>query len=220
MLQYSTIDVIFFELVLPEMKNTIYMLIWTTFFSLILGLIIALVMICTQPEGLHPNRFIYGIFEVVVDFLISMPFIVLAVTLIPLTRLIVGTSMGKTAAVVPLTTVTMCVIAKLIYDSLLEVNVWVVEAAKSFGASDFWVYYVMIKEAWPEIISGTTLSTITTLASTAMMGALGAGGVGYVAVVYGYQRTNNLVIATVVIVLIVFTQIIQYLGDFLYRKWR
>ena len=208
------------DMIIPEMWNTIYMLFFTTFFSLILGSGLAMLMIITKKGGLHPNRFVHNILEIIMDTLMSFPFVVLAVSIIPLTRLLVGTSIGKTAAVVPLTVATMAVFSKFIYDALLEVNEWMIEAAKSFGASDLNIIKIMFKESVPAIVSGTTLSIITTMGPATMMGALGAGGIGMVAVVYGYKQNNYLIMCTVIIVLIIFTQIIQFVGEFLYNHWR
>ncbi|PWJ51943.1 methionine ABC transporter permease [Faecalicatena contorta] len=216
----STISGILRTLVLPEMWNTIYMLLLTSILSMIFGCIVALIMICTRKGGLHANRVVFIVFETVVDLLISMPFIVLAVALTPLTVLIVGTSIGKTAALVPLTFVTTPVFAKFIYDGMLEVNPWLVQAAKSFGASDIQILRIMVKDSVPSIISGATLSCVTTLSSIAMMGAIGAGGVGAVAIIYGYQRSNYTVIWVVVGVLAVITQAIQIAGEYIYKKWR
>lgn len=214
----ASLTEIIFELVLPELGNTLYMLFLTTIFALVFGIIIALIMIYTDPQGLRPNRKVNLILEAIVDILMSMPFIILAVALIPFTRLIMGTCIGKTAALVPLIIATTPFIAKMIRDDLREVNGWTIEAAKSFGASDLRILYIMLKESVPNIVSGTTLSSIYTLGSTAMVGAVGAGGVGAVAIIYGYQMQNYKVIAVVVIVLIIFVQILQWAGDFSYKK--
>lgn len=218
--KYTTVSGILLNLVLPEMGNTFYMLLITTLFSMILGCGVALVMTITTKEGLHPNKIIFGVIEMTVDFLMSMPFIILAVTLTPLTLLIAGTSIGKTAALIPLTIATTPIFAKFIYDGMMDVNPTLVQAAISFGASDIQILWVMIKEAMPAIISGTTLSFVTTLSSIAMVGAVGAGGIGSVAIIYGYQRSNYLVIILVVILLAILTQIIQMTGEAIYRKWR
>lgn len=220
MLQNNSTWDIFIEQIVPEMGSTLWMLLVVTLLSLVLGGLIAIAMIFTKSNGLHPCKYIFGLLEGLVDVLISMPFIVLAVALIPLTRMLVGTSIGQVAALVPLTFVTMSTLAKLIYNGLLEVNIWVVEAAKSFGASNLQILFIMLKESLPVIISGTTLSTVTTLGSIAMMGSLGAGGIGFVAIAIGYKRNNPTAVWIIVIILIIFTQLINYLGVLLYEKWR
>lgn len=216
----SSISSILQTLVLPEMWNTLYMLFFTSIFSMVLGTAIALIMICTKKDGLRPNLIVFAIFETLVDLLISMPFIVLAVALTPLTLLIVGSSIGKTAALVPLTFVTAPMFAKFIYDGMLEVNPWVIQASMSYGASTWQTLRLIFKEAIPAIVSGATLSCVTTLSSIAMMGSIGAGGIGAVAIIYGYQRSNYMVIWVVVVVLAIITQLIQGLGDYIYKKWR
>lgn len=220
MTKYNTISGILMELVMPEMKNTIYMLVITSILAMIFGCIVALLLIVTDKEGLHPNRIIFAIAETIVDLLMSMPFIVLAVALTPLTVMIVGTSIGRTAALVPLTIATTPIFAKFIYDGMKEVNVYLIQAAKSFGASNMQILKIMLKEAVPAIISGATLSCVTTLSSIAMMGAVGAGGIGAVAIIYGYQRSNYTVIFLVIILLAIITQAIQMAGEYMYKKWR
>lgn len=218
--KYQTVGEIILELIIPEMGNTLYMLFFTTIFSLFFGVLIAAVMMYTKKDGLHPNWLCHGFLEISVDVFMSFPFVVLAVALIPFTRLLIGTSVGKTAAIVPLTVATTAVFSKFIYDALLDVNEWMVEAAKSFGASGFQIIKIMFREALPAIVSGTTLSIITTMGPAAMMGALGAGGIGAVAVLYGFKRNNQLVMLVVVVVLVIFTQLIQMAGEFVYKHWR
>lgn len=217
--QYSIAEIMT-ELILPEIGSTIFMLAVTSVFSFVFGLAVAVVMADVRKDGLHPLPALFHVLEVITDLLMSMPFIVLAVALTPLTRMIVGTSIGMKAAIVPLTIVTTPVFAKFIYNALIEVNPYLIEAARSFGASDARILLLMVREAVPAIISGTTLSTVTTLGSVAMMGAIGAGGVGAIAIIYGYQRSNYTVIYLVVIVLAVFTQLVQMTGDAIYRKRR
>lgn len=214
----NTISGILKTLVLPEMWNTIYMLLLTSILSMILGFAVAMIMICTRKGGLYANRVVFIIFETIVDLLISMPFVVLAVALTPLTVLIVGTSIGKTAALVPLTFVTTPIFAKFMYDGLREVNPWLVQAAKSFGASKTQILLIMVKESIPAFISGATLSCVTTLSSIAMMGTVGAGGIGAIAIIYGYQRSNYKVIWVVVVILVIITQAIQIVGEYIYKK--
>lgn len=171
---YDTIRGIIEELIFPEIGNTIYMLFFASVFSLLSGVLVAVVLSITDKNGLMPNAFIFTVTEVAVDLLMSMPFIVLAVAVMPLTSVLVGTSIGKTAALVPLTIATTPIFAKFIYEALQEVNAYLIMAAKSFGASKLQITVIMLKEAVPAIISSTTLSCITTLNSVSMMGAVGA----------------------------------------------
>lgn len=166
-----------------------------------------------------PNKVINSILGFIVNTLRSFPFIILVVAIIPLTRMIVGKSIGETAALVPLTIGSAPFIARVIEGALKEVDKGLIEAAKSFGASDFQIIFkVMIKEAMPSIISGITLSIISIIGYSAMAGAVGAGGVGAVALTYGYQRFDNAVMLYTVITLIIIVQLLQGAGNLAYKK--
>ena len=144
---------------------------------------------------------------------------ILIVAMIPITRLIVGTSIGETAAIVPITIGAAPFIARIIESSLNEVDKGLIEAAKSFGATKRQIVFkVMIKEAMPSIVSGITLSIISILGYTAMAGAVGAGGLGNIALIYGYQRFDTAVMVYTVIALIILVQIIQGVGNLAYKK--
>ncbi len=168
---------------------------------------------------MQPNKIINSILGFIVNTLRSFPFIILVVAIIPLTRAIVGKSIGETAALVPLTIGAAPFIARVIEGALKEVDKGLIEAAKSFGASDFQIIFkVMVKEAMPSIISGITLSIISIIGYSAMAGAVGAGGVGAVALTYGYQRFDNAVMIYTVITLIIIVQLLQGAGNLAYRK--
>ena len=155
----------------------------------------------------------------IINVLRSVPFIILAVAIIPFTRIIVGTSVGENAAIVPLTIASSPFIARLIESSLKEVNPSLIEAAKSFGASNSQIIFkVMIKEAIPSIVSNLTLATITILGLTAMAGAVGAGGLGAVGLTYGYQSFNDTIMYSTVFLLMLVVGIIQVLGNLMYKK--
>ena len=143
---------------------------------------------------------------------------ILAVALIPITRVLIGTSIGRTAAIVPLTMIATPFTAKLIESALREVDEELVQAAKSLGGNNFQIVCLMIKEAMPAIVLGITLSVITILNCTAMAGAIGAGGLGNVALTYGYQGFNEKIMYSVVIILVIMVQILQKIGDLCYRK--
>ena len=220
MISSKTLGELVEEYVVPELFNTIYMLVFTVIFSLILGCIVALIMIYTSKDGLKPNRFIHGFLEIFTDVMMSMPIVVLAVALFPVTTFILGTCVGKTAAILPLTVVTTPMFSKFIYDGLLTVNKYMIQAAVSFGASDLQILWIMLKETVPSIISGVTISSISVLGVATMMGAIGAGGIGAVAITYGYRYSNYDLIWVIVLILIVITALIQFCGDALYKKWR
>ena len=149
----------------------------------------------------------------------SFPVIILIVAISPLTRMMVGTSVGEKAAIVPLTLAAFPVIARYMETSLLEVDRDVVLAARSFGASNLQIMFkVLFAEAFPSIISGMTTTTILFLASTALAGAVGAGGLGAVALTYGYQRFDDVMMYCIVAILFIMVLLIQGFGELLYKR--
>lgn len=201
--------------------ETIYMVVVSTFFSGIFGSGVAILMIITGPNGLKPNKAIYGVLDVSVNLLRSFPFIILLIAIIPLTRLIAGTSIGSTASIVPLTIAATPFVARLMEGSLLEVDRGVVEAARSFGASTTQIIFgVMIKEAMPAIVLNWAIVAINLLGYSAMAGVVGGGGLGDLAIKYGYNRFQTDVMVYSVAILIVIVQVIQYAGNYVYEKIR
>ena len=207
------------DIILKAFNETVFMTFYSTIFSVILGFILAVILTISAEDGLRPNKIIYKVLDVIINILRSFPFIILMVFIIPLTRAIVGTSIGKEAAIVPLTLAAAPFVARIIESSLREVDKGVIEAAKSFGASDFQIIFkVMLKEAVPSIVSGLTLTIISIIGYSAMAGTVGGGGLGYLAVSYGYQRFQKDVMIVTVIILIIIVQALQMLGNYLYKK--
>ena len=207
------------DIILKAFNETVFMTFYSTIFSVILGFILAVILTISAEDGLRPNKIIYKVLDVIINILRSFPFIILMVFIIPLTRAIVGTSIGKEAAIVPLTFAAAPFVARIIESSLREVDKGVIEAAKSFGASDFQIVFkVMLKEAVPSIVSGLTLTIISIIGYSAMAGTVGGGGLGYLAVSYGYQRFQKDVMIVTVIILIIIVQALQMLGNYLYKK--
>ena len=201
--------------------ETIYMVVVSTFFSGIFGSGVAILMIITGPNGLKPNKARYGVLDGAVNLLRSFPFIILLIAIIPLTRLIAGTSIGSTASIVPLTIAATPFVARLMEGSLLEVDRGVVEAARSFGASTTQIIFgVMIKEAMPAIVLNWAIVAINLLGYSAMAGVVGGGGLGDLAIKYGYNRFQTDVMVYSVAILIVIVQVIQYAGNYVYEKIR
>lgn len=207
------------DILIKAFGESMYMVFFSTLFSLILGFIVAILLILTAPDGLKPNKAIYSVLDAVINILRSFPFIILIVSIAPLTKLIVGKSIGQTAAIVPLTIAAAPFVARVIESALKEVDKGVVEAAKSFGASNTQIIFkVMLKEAVPSIISGLTLTVISIIGYSAMAGTVGAGGLGDLAVRYGYQRYQTDIMIVTVIILIIIVQALQSLGNYLYKK--
>jgi D-methionine transport system permease protein metI len=218
MFDFSKFPDLFIRILLPAINETLYMSIVSTFLAFILGLIIAVCLIMTGKNGLKPNAKIYLALDITVNTLRSFPFIILIIVLIPVTKMIVGTSIGTTAAIVPLTIGAAPFVARLIENSFKEVDGGIIEAAKSFGSSNFQIIFrVMLVEALPGIISAFTLTLIVNIGFSAMAGAVGGGGLGSVAINYGYQRFRPDIMFYTVVILIVMVQIIQVLGDYFYK---
>lgn len=207
------------DVMIQAVGQTVYMVFFSTLFASILGFILGIVVTVTSPKGLKPNKIIYNVLDLIINVLRSFPFIILIVFIIPLTRAIVGTPIGEAAAIVTLTIAAAPFVARIIESSLKEVDSGVIEAAKSFGASNTQIIFkVMLKEAVPSIISGLTLTIINIIGYSAMAGSVGAGGLGKVAISYGYQRYQTDVMIVTVIILIIMVQGLQSLGNYLYKK--
>ena len=207
------------EIIVKALVETLQMVIVSTTFSVILGFIPAIILTLTAKDGLRPNKIVYNILDFIVNTLRSFPFVILMVIVIPLTRALVGKSIGTEAAMVPLTIAAAPFVARIIESSLREVDRGVIEAAKSFGASNTQIIFkVMLKEAVPSIVSGITLTIISIVGYSAMAGAIGGGGLGDVAIRYGYQRFQTDMMVVTCIILIIVVQVLQILGNYLYNK--
>lgn len=207
------------EILLPGLWDTIYMVVLSTLFSVLIGFIPAIILTITDDNGLKPNKFVYKILDFIINLLRSFPFIILMIAIFPLTKLIVGTSIGRDAAIVPLTIGAAPFAARVIESSLKEVDKGIIEAAKSMGASTWQIILkVMLKEAMPSIILGITLTVISIIGYSAMAGTIGGGGLGDIAVRYGYQRFKTDIMIYTVIILIILVQVFQTLGNLIYKK--
>lgn len=200
------------------MQETLHMVFFAMLFGTIWGLIQAIVLLLTRQNGILPNRVIYHGLNPIVNALRSLPFIILLIAVIPLTKLLVGTSIGTWAAIVPLTIYIGPYMGRLIETSLLEVNEGIVESAQAMGATPMQIVFKFIlPEARSSLILNLTTATISLIGATAMAGAVGAGGVGDLAISYGYQRFDSSVVILTVVVLLIMVQIVQSLGDWLSR---
>ena len=200
--------------------ETIYSTLLATLCAVIIGLPLGVLLVTGESKGIRPlPRPVMTVLNVVINLLRSVPFIILMVMIIPLTRLIVGTSVGTVASIVPLTVAAFPFIARLVESSLREVNPNIIEAAQSMGASPWQiVVHVMLPESVPSLITNITLAITTIMGYTAMSGAVGGGGLGKLALAYGYQRYRFAVLYLAVIVLVIITQVIQSFGTWLARK--
>ena len=207
------------SILIKAVNETLIMVFASTLFALILGFIPPIILPVTADDGSRPNKKIYSILDFIVNILRSFPFLILMVVLIPFTRIIVGKSIGTAAAVVPLTIASAPFVSRIIESALREVDKGVIEAAKSFGATDIQIIFkVMLKEAIPSIMSGLTLTIISIVGYSAMAGTVGGGGLGYVAISYGYQRFEVDIMVVTCIVLVILVEALQLLGNYLYNK--
>ena len=198
---------------------TLKMLVISGIMSTIFGFIFGVILVITEKGGLCENVVVNRILDFLVNTIRSFPFIILLISIIPFTRLIVGTSIGETAALVPLTVACSPFMARIFQNSFKEVDPALIEAAQSFGASKVQIIVkVMLKESVPSIISGLCLAIINLLGCTAMAGAVGAGGLGATALTYGYQNFNQEIMYSICVILIILVAIIQYFGDWIYKK--
>ena len=202
------------------MWETLYSTLLATFFAIVIGLPLGVILVTGESKGIRPLPApVMSFLNVLINLLRSVPFIILMVMIIPLTRAVVGTSVGTLASVVPLTVAAFPFIARLVESSLREVNPNIIEAAQSMGASTLQIVTrVMLPESVPSLITNFTLAITTIMGYTAMSGAVGGGGLGKLALAYGYQRYRFAVLYLAVIVLVIITQVIQSFGTWLARQ--
>ncbi len=194
--------------------ETIYVTILATLFSIIIGLPLGVLLVTGEKNGVLPlPKWLMTIIGGIINILRSVPFLILMILVIPFTRLIVGTSVGTTASIVPLVIAAFPFIARLVESSLREVNPNIIEAAQSMGASPFQIITkVMIPESVPSLISNATIAVMTILGYSAMAGIIGGGGLGKIAINYGYYRYEYLIMVVAVILLVVIVEIFQRVG--------
>ena len=194
--------------------ETCYMVAISGGFSFLLGIPLGVLLYTTRQGRINENRMINGLLGSIVNAGRSIPFIILMVAIIPLTRLLTGSSIGTTAAIVPLTVAAIPFVARIAEGAINEVPSGLVEAAQSMGASPWQIITrVLLPEARPGLINGMTITLVTLVSYSAMAGAIGGGGLGDLGIRYGYQRFDGVIMLATVVVLIVLVQLIQMLGD-------
>lgn len=205
------------SLILSSTYETLIMVFFSTVFSLLLGLPVGILLDITGSEesgGIFPMPLLNSIISRVVNVLRSFPFIILMILLIPFSRLIVGTSIGTVATIVPLSIAAAPFVARIIETALKEVDPGVIQAAKVMGSTNFQIIFkVLIPEALPSLVSGITLTIINIIGYSAMAGAIGGGGLGDLAIRYGYQRFMPMYMVCAVIVILVMVEVIQVVGN-------
>lgn len=207
------------NLLYKPLVETLYMMSISMFFSVIIGLVIGTVLVVTSSGHIMPSKTINVILSNVVNITRSFPFIILLIVLFPITKLIVGTKIGTTAAIVPLTFAATPFFARLVETSLRDIPWGIIEAALAMGSTPMQIILkVMIQEAMPSIVQGITTTAIGILGYSAMAGSIGGGGLGDLAIVYGYQRWRTDIMIITVIVLILIVIVIQSIGNAISKK--
>ncbi len=207
------------KLILPSIFETITIVFFTILIGFILGFILAVLLTLYGPTGLNYKKKTYRILSFIINSIRSFPILILIVSIAPLTRLVVGTTIGTKAIILPLSVAATAFIARLLENSFIQVDTNLIEAARSLGATDFQIIRkVIIKECIPSIISIITLATVNNIAATTIAGAVGGGGIGAIALTYGYQSFNNTILYLGVFTLLILVNVIQYFGEWLYKK--
>jgi hypothetical protein len=207
------------DLLLKSLAETLYMLSVSAIIAAVIGIPLGILLVVTEKNNILSCPMINKPLAFVINMIRSIPFIILMVAIIPLTRIIAGTSIGTTAAIVPLTLAAIPYTARMVETSIREIPSGLIEAAESMGASPLQIIYkVLIPEALPAVIQNMTVVIVSLIGSSAMAGTIGGGGLGDLAIRYGYQRFQaDMMIATIV-VLIVIVQVIQWVGNNLSKK--
>lgn len=207
------------NLLIQGLGETLQMTVISTIVSMIVGIPLGVILVITGKGHIMENKAVNATLGSVVNALRSIPFIILMVAIIPLTRIIAGSSIGTTAACVPLTIAAIPFLARLVETSIREINSGVIEAGQAMGASPMQIIRkVLLPEALPTIIDNITVLVVNLISYSAMAGAIGGGGLGDIAIRYGYQRFQGDVMLATIVILIVLVQLIQSCGDFLSRK--
>jgi len=209
----------FQELLLNATGETLYMVLLAALFTVAIGLPVGVLLFLTRPKGILPNRAISLLLNALVNTGRALPFVVLLIALIPFTRLLVGTTLGSTAAIVPITLGAFPFFARIVENALDEVDRGRIEAVVSMGGT-LWhiVSRVLLPEALPALVAGVTLTIVMLIGFSAMAGVVGGGGLGDLAIRYGYQRFDNQIMAATIVVLLALVMLIQKLGDRLVRS--
>lgn len=209
----------FQELLLNATGETLYMVLLAALFTVAIGLPVGVLLFLTRPQGILPNRAISLLLNTLVNTGRALPFVVLLIALIPFTRLLVGTTLGSTAAIVPITLGAFPFFARIVENALDEVDRGRIEAVMSMGGN-LWhiVSRVLLPEALPALVAGVTLTIVMLIGFSAMAGVVGGGGLGDLAIRYGYQRFDNQIMAATIVVLLALVMLIQKLGDWLVRS--
>ena len=200
--------------------DTLYMTIFSTFFGYVLGLPLGIVLAMTDKEGIKPNATVYKVLDVIVNIFRSIPFLILLILVMPVTKAIVGKTYGSTASIVPLVIAAAPFIGRMVESSLKEVDKGVIEAAQSMGANTVTIISkVLLSEARTSLLVGVTIVTGTIFGYSAMAGVIGGGGLGDIAIRYGYHRYETTIMLVTIVILVLLVQVFQGIGMMLSKKF-
>lgn len=198
---------------------TLYMTLFSTFYGYVIGLPLGVILTVTDKDGIRPNAVVYKLLDFIINIARSIPFLILLILVMPLTKLLVGRSYGYEATIVPLTIAAAPFIGRMVESSLKEVDKGVIEAAQSMGAGLFTIIWkVLLAEARTSLLVGVTIAIGTILGYSAMAGVVGGGGLGDIAIRYGYYRYETGIMIVTIVVLVVLVQILQGIGMMLSKK--
>ena len=207
------------DMIITGIGQTLYMTILSTVVGYVFGLPLGVMLAVFDKDGLRTNKAVYKVLDVISNIIRSIPFLILLILIIPLTRLIVGQSYGSSATVVPLVVAAIPFIGRMVESSIKEVDAGVVEAARSMGASDLRIIVkVLLLESRTSLITGATIAIGTILGYSAMAGSVGGGGLGDIAIRYGYYRYESQIMIVTVILLVVLVQVFQSIGMIIASK--
>lgn len=210
--------------ILPEIPfaiwETFYVTVLATLFAIILGMPLGVLLVAGDSNGVLPlPKWLMKTINIVINILRSVPFLILMIMVFPLTRVIMGTTIGTAASIVPLVIASFPFVARLVESSLREISPDIIEAAQSMGATPSQIIWkVMVPESVPSLISNFTIAITTILSYTAMSGIIGGGGLGKIAINYGYYRYKYFMMLVAVVFLIMMVEVFQYIGDYIARK--
>lgn len=203
----------FFRMMGQGLLESLYMTLTSTALAYVLGLPLAMVLVVTSPDGIRPMKTLYRVLDFIVNMLRSLPFLILLIAIIPLTRFITGTTLGPTAMIVPLVLAATPFVARLAESSLQEVDKGVIEAAQAMGAGRMRIVLrVLLPEAASSLLTGAAIAVTTILGYSAMAGIVGAGGLGAIAINYGYYRRQLAIMYIAVVLLLILVQVLQTIG--------
>ena len=201
------------SMLLQGIGETLYMVLTSTLFAYIIGLPVGILLFTSAKDGIRPHASLYKVLDVIVNLTRSIPFLILMIAIFPFTRLVTGSAIGATATIVPLTLSAAPFIARLVESSLKEIDIGVIEAAQSMGASDFQIIWkVLLPASRPSLIVGCAIAATTILGYSAMAGVVGGGGLGTIAINYGLYRWQGEMMLIATILLVVIVQVLQGIG--------